>query len=83
MQQVHRLHFVWQGARAEVLRVGSMDYCILKKLVSAIPMTSEEPENTHLETFIQHCRDTKEPNFVFYQSKTDWNKTPGPCPENL
>ena len=46
MQPVHRLHFVWQGARAEVLRVGSMDYCILKKLVSAIPMTSEEPENT-------------------------------------
>jgi len=46
VQPVHRLHFVWQGAGAEVLRVGSMDYCILKKLVSAIPVTSEEPENT-------------------------------------
>lgn len=77
MQLVHRLHLVWQGARAEVLRAGSMHYCILKKLVTAIPMTSEEPENTHLETFIQHCGDIKEPNFLFYKSKTDWNKTPG------
>lgn len=82
MQLVCRPHFVWQGARAEVLKAGSMDHCTLKTTYRH-SMTSGELANTQLETFIQHCGDTKEPNFVFYKGKTDWNKIPGPCTENL